>query len=94
MFDDASDVIFTRVGAVYPDAAKIVVRYPQAGLNETEVQVVWRQASTNNVQATWKTGPVAELSAERDWVNTVRLGGLWPSTGYECKFNHCQTCLP
>ncbi|PCH39566.1 hypothetical protein WOLCODRAFT_110896 [Wolfiporia cocos MD-104 SS10] len=26
--DDARDVVFTRVGAVYPDGAKIVVRYP------------------------------------------------------------------
>ena len=28
-FDDASGVVFTRVGALYPDAAKIVVRYPR-----------------------------------------------------------------
>ena len=83
--DNASAVTFTRVGALYPGAAKIVVRYPQNDVNETQVQVVWRQASTNNVQSAWKIGPVVPLSEEHDWVNTVKLGGLWPSTSYECK---------
>lgn len=86
VIDHASSVTFTRVGALYPDSAKITVRYPQVGANETQVQVVWRQASTNNVQPAWKAGPTAQLSEQRDWVNTVRLNGLWPSTTYECKF--------
>lgn len=88
-FDDATDVVYTRVGAVYPDAAKIVVRYPGlAGFNETNstVQVAWRQVPQSGVVEgdVWKDGPIATLSEELDWVNTVKLSGLWPSTTYEC----------
>ncbi|KAI0736478.1 PhoD-like phosphatase-domain-containing protein [Fomitopsis betulina] len=86
-FDDAADVVYTRVGAVYPDAAKIVVRYPGlVGFNETNstVQLAWRQVPQSGVEEeVWKDGPVATLSEERDWVNTVKLAGLWPSTTYE-----------
>ncbi|KZT66718.1 hypothetical protein DAEQUDRAFT_443823 [Daedalea quercina L-15889] len=87
-FDDAADVVYTRVGAVYPDAAKIVVRYPGlAGSNQTNatVQVAWRQVPKSGLveSDTWKDGPVALLSEELDWVNTVKLSGLWPSTVYE-----------
>jgi alkaline phosphatase D len=44
-FDTASDVAFTRVGAVYPDSIKISVRYPAAEINATEntVRVLWRE---------------------------------------------------
>ena len=88
-FDDATDVVYTRVGAVYPDAAKIVVRYPGlSGFNETNatVQVAWRQVPQSGVTEVdvWKDGPTATLSQELDWVNTVKLTGLWPSTTYEC----------
>lgn len=40
-FDSASDVVFTRVGALYPDSAKIVVRYPSTNATENLVRVVW-----------------------------------------------------
>lgn len=88
-FDDATDVVYTRVGAVYPDAAKIVVRYPGlAGFNQTNstVHVAWRQVPQSGVVEgeVWKDGPVATLSEELDWVNTIKLAGLWPSTTYEC----------
>lgn len=88
-FDDATDVVYTRIGAVYPDAAKIVVRYPGlAGFNETNstVQVAWRQVPQSGVMEgdVWKDGPIATLSEELDWVNTVKLSSLWPSTTYEC----------
>ncbi|EPS97367.1 hypothetical protein FOMPIDRAFT_1052580 [Fomitopsis schrenkii] len=87
-FDDATDVVYTRVGAVYPDAAKIVVRYPGlAGFNQTNstVHVAWRQVPQSGVVEgeVWKDGPVATLSEELDWVNTIKLAGLWPSTTYE-----------
>lgn len=85
-FDSATDVVYTRVGALYPDSAKIVVRYPAANATENLVRVVWRQASDKAlVDVPWREGPVANLTAERDWVQTVRLQGLWPTTEYECR---------
>ncbi|KAH9914716.1 PhoD-like phosphatase-domain-containing protein [Fomitopsis serialis] len=87
-FDDAADVVYTRIGAVYPDAAKIVVRYPGlAGFNQTNatVQIAWRQVPNSGAveSEAWKDGPVTLLSEELDWVNTVKVSGLWPSTTYE-----------
>ncbi|TFY64442.1 hypothetical protein EVJ58_g2610 [Rhodofomes roseus] len=87
-FDDAAGVVYTRVGAVYPDAAKIVVRYPGlAGFNQTNatVQLAWRQVPKSGAVESdvWKDGPSALLSEELDWVNTVKLSSLWPSTTYE-----------
>lgn len=85
-FDSASDVVFTRVGALYPDSAKIVVRYPSTNATENLVRIVWRQADDKTESdAPWREGPVANLSAEHDWVQTVRLQGLWPTTQYECE---------
>lgn len=86
-FDNASGVVYTRVGALSPDAAKIVVRHPPT-TNATEnlVRVSWRQVNTNApIDAPWRPGPVANLTAETDWVQTVRLSSLWPSTTYECR---------
>lgn len=106
-FDAATDVTFTRVGAVYPDAAKIVVRYPPVTAEATittaenttetipvdtlderlnEVRVQWRQfPATPAVAETapWKDGPILSLRAERDWISTAKLSGLYPSTIYE-----------
>ena len=81
--DDAKSVIFTRVGAVYPDSAKLVVRYPVQNATEGKVRILWRQASTR--ETTWHAGPTVALTAENDWVNTVHLDGLWPGTSYECQ---------
>lgn len=85
VIDSAKDVVFTRVGAVYPDSAKLVVRYPLNVPNVTEnlVRILWRQASVLE-EATWSAGPIVNLTAADDWVNTARLDGLWPSTNYEC----------
>lgn len=81
-FDSGSDVSFTRVGAVYPDGAKIIVRFPQS--NDT-IRVVWRQSSSApNQTNTWKDGPVLTLTDDQDWLDTIKLSGLWPSTPYEC----------
>lgn len=80
--DPASEVIFTRVGAVYPEAVKLVVRYPY--LNTSDVQVVWRESLISGVPQNWSAGPILHLEGEFDWVDTVTLGGLWPSTSYEC----------
>ena len=88
-FDDASGVVYTRVGALTPDAAKIVVRYPPT-TNATEnlVRLSWRQANTNGLtDAPWRPGPLANLTADHDWVQSVRLSGLWPSTTYECTYS-------
>ncbi|KAI0350094.1 hypothetical protein OH77DRAFT_1431373 [Trametes cingulata] len=95
-FDSASDVVYTRVGALYPDTAKIVVRYPAANATENLVRVAWRQASgPTDSDAAWREGPIANLTAERDWVQTVNLQGLWPNTQYEYRFEYLnKTALP
>lgn len=83
--DTASDVVFTRVGAVYPDAVKIVVRNADIDVNST--QILWREATPGlETPNPWKDGPIAHLQSERDWVDTVKLTGLWPSTSYECEY--------
>ncbi|TCD67645.1 hypothetical protein EIP91_012155 [Steccherinum ochraceum] len=94
-YDDAADVTFTRVGAVYPDAAKIVVRYPINTPNVTDnlVQVSWRQVP-NGFEGQWQDGPVLSLASERDWVDTAKLDGLWPSTTYEYRLKNTTDVLP
>lgn len=78
-FDDALNVTFTRVGAVYPDAVKIAIRYPST----TEpIHILWRP-SRNNSDHSWTVGPSVTLSHVNDWVNTTRLPQLWPDTAYE-----------
>lgn len=81
-------MVFTRIGAVYPDAAKVVVRYPTAG-NETtnEIQILYKEVLTDGFA--WKDGPIVSLSKEHDWVNVTKLEGLWPNTEYECAFLPC-----
>ncbi|KAI0373348.1 hypothetical protein BV20DRAFT_963192 [Pilatotrama ljubarskyi] len=95
-FDSASDVVYTRVGALYPDTAKIVVRYPAVNATENLVRVSWRQANgKTDSDASWREGPIANLTAERDWVQTVNLQGLWPNTQYEYRFEDLnKTALP
>jgi hypothetical protein len=83
-FDIASTVVFTRVGAVYSDSVKIVIRYPQNNAPTHTVRVIWREF-TDQMSNVWRDGPVLNLTEENDWVDTVRLGGLWPSTTYECE---------
>ncbi|KAI0086688.1 PhoD-like phosphatase-domain-containing protein [Irpex rosettiformis] len=81
--DDAKDVIFTRVGAVYPDSARIVIRYPHE--NSTDgalVIVLWRQITLYG-DPVWTSGPTVNLTQENDWVSTAVLDSLWPSTDYE-----------
>lgn len=85
VLDNAKDVVFTRVGAVYPDSAKLVVRYPIANATENQLHILWRQV-TSAPDSPWVVGPTVHLTAAHDWVDTVRLDGLWPSTSYECKF--------
>ncbi|TFK42850.1 PhoD-like phosphatase-domain-containing protein [Crucibulum laeve] len=83
-FDSASDVTFTRVGAVYPDAVKIAIRYPQPNAtSENDFLVIWRESSVNGTEHSWKTGPRFRPSLHFDWMDTVRLDNLWPETSYE-----------
>ena len=85
VFDSATDVTFTRVGAVYSDAAKVVVRYPlfEAGATEHYVRVQWRPIA-DTADDRWNDGPVLHLGPEFDWTNATKLTKLWPSTEYEC----------
>lgn len=79
--DSATSVIFTRIGAIGPNEAKIVVRYPD--IEGGVLRIVWREL---HPAMAWNSGPIIALSSERDWVGTTRLTGLWPSTNYECMF--------
>ncbi len=85
VIDSATDVTFTRIGAVYPDAVKVTVRYPlfEAGATEHHVRVQWRPV-TVDAGDRWKDGPILHLRPEFDWTNTTKLTKLWPSTEYEC----------
>lgn len=85
-FDPAADVVFTRVGAVYPDGAKIVVRYPELNATETKVKVIWREFKEGaSIDMGWRDGPIIELTEQDDWIGTGKLSSLWPSTAYECE---------
>lgn len=80
----ADSLIFTRIGAVDPDGAKIAVRWPD--IEGGTVQVLWRQTTgASSLEAPWQSGPLISLSNASDWVGVGRIGGLWPSTTYECK---------
>lgn len=85
--DTASDLIFTRVGALYPDSVKIVVRYPNVNATEHTLLLVYRETPSNSSESTqpWKDGPRLHLNQSFDWVDTVRLTNLWPATSYECQ---------
>jgi alkaline phosphatase D len=85
VFDSATDVTFTRLGAVYTDAVKVVVRYPlsEPGATEHYVRVQWRRPVTAAADDRWKDGPILHLGPESDWTNATKLTKLWPSTEYE-----------
>ncbi|KZT03424.1 uncharacterized protein LAESUDRAFT_659785 [Laetiporus sulphureus 93-53] len=96
-FDDASDVIYSRIGALYPDAAKVGVRYPSSDANATyhEVYITWRQEMDSTGIDSWKEGSVVNLTKGDDWVGTVKLFGLSPSTSYEYRLEDPNgTVLP
>ena len=80
---DAPDAVFTRLGAIYPDRAKIAIRYPDY---KDPIHVVWRrvsQASDPQAQP-WTLGLPITLSESADWVNSTTISPLWPNTMYEC----------
>jgi len=78
-FDPAHHLSFSRVGAVYPDAAKILVRAP---FQNNSLHILYRDTTTP--QLPWIHGPAVDLLPQNDWAHTVRLDNLWPSTPYEC----------
>lgn len=83
-FDKAQNVTFTRVGAIYANGAKIVVRYPSPSVEDSSVDVLWREVSNGTH---WQQGPTANLSQHSDWVATVKVENLLPDTQYECKLS-------
>ncbi|CAA7270163.1 unnamed protein product [Cyclocybe aegerita] len=83
--DTASDITFTRVGAVYPDSVKIQARYPF----HHNLLVLYRQFNTSD----WKYGPRLHPTQQSDWVDTVRLANLWPSTSYEYTIADINTTI-
>lgn len=99
VIDSANDVTFTRLGAIYPDAAKITVRYPPfSDTNATEhnVVILWRTATAAAAEP-WSDGLTLHLQPDLDWTNTTKLTKLWPSTEYECTYtnpsNYCRNAL-
>ncbi|KAF8078218.1 PhoD-like phosphatase-domain-containing protein [Lyophyllum atratum] len=81
--DTASDAMFTRVGAVYPDSVKIVVRHPETNYTgPTNLRLLYRE-STDPHSTAWKDGPRLTFTQDQDWVDTVKISGLWPNTSYE-----------
>lgn len=83
--DTASDVVFTRIGAVHPDSVKIVARYPEFNsTGQTNRRLIYRETTSLALES-WKDGPIMTFAEDRDWVDTVKLTGLWPNTSYECK---------
>ncbi|KAF8311551.1 hypothetical protein DL93DRAFT_2060834 [Clavulina sp. PMI_390] len=99
LFDTHDDLIFTRVGAVYHDAAKIVVRYPGA---EEGVRIVWKQvsgvaaslgATNDDWESGWTDGPLVSLSEETDWVGTTKIENLWTSTKYQYRLAAANATL-
>ncbi|KAG6818577.1 hypothetical protein H0H93_003849, partial [Arthromyces matolae] len=79
--DTATDVVFTRVGAIYPDSVKVVIRYPLIEPSSQPPLLMYREVS--KTAYSWKEGPDLEFRSDRDWVDTVRIASLWPSTAYE-----------
>ena len=79
LLDPAHDISFSRVGAVYPDAAKIVVRAP---FQYDFLHILYRDTTSPDLP--WIDGPSLNLLPQNDWAHTVRLDNLWPSTPYEC----------
>lgn len=87
-FDNHADLVFTRVGAVTSDSAKIVVRYPGV---EDGVRIVWKQVDAtatipSSDEVGWIDGPIVELNPHQDWVGHAKLMNLWTGTKYECWF--------
>jgi alkaline phosphatase D len=95
VIDSANDVTFTRLGAVYPDAAKITVRYPPlSGINATEhdVIILWRPVTAAAAEP-WSDGLTLHLQPDFDWTNTTKLTKLWPSTEYECTYTNSPNII-
>ncbi|KAG9003379.1 hypothetical protein FRB94_003147 [Tulasnella sp. JGI-2019a] len=105
----SADVIFARVGAVYPDSVKIQVRYPNLMFEESFLsptqqagvgmcKVLWREAVTGSGESTvgmWKDGPVLQLAEGDDWVGVAHVEKLWPSTSYQFRLAYPNsTFLP
>lgn len=80
---DAPDVVFTRLGAIYPDRVKLAIRYPH---HTDPIHVLWRKVrESSDLQAQpWTHGPPIMLSEMGDWVNSTTISPLWPDTTYEC----------
>ncbi|KAJ7746665.1 PhoD-like phosphatase-domain-containing protein [Mycena metata] len=78
--DSAADLSFSRIGAVSADSVKIAVRFPHP--NAT-AHLLFREQKETEPANSWRNGPALAFSQESDWVNTVKVSGLWPSTSYE-----------
>ncbi|KAF9451229.1 hypothetical protein P691DRAFT_797104 [Macrolepiota fuliginosa MF-IS2] len=95
LLDDASNVTFTRVGAIYPDAAKVTVRYPFPSLGNASINILWREVNLASNESRWQYGPKINLTASSDWIGTSKIENLWPNTLYEYVLtDNNQSVLP
>ena len=80
---DAPEVVFARLGAIYPERVKLAIRYPH---HKDPIHVVWRKVRESSDLQTqpWTLGLPIMLSEAADWVNSTTLSPLWPNTIYEC----------
>ena len=87
----ASNIAFARLGHITDVSAKVVARVPppdwisqssyDGGDHEPLARVVYKTRDTHKA---WLDGPVlANASPESDWVDSVTLNNLWPSTEYD-----------
>ncbi|KAH7103806.1 PhoD-like phosphatase-domain-containing protein [Auriculariales sp. MPI-PUGE-AT-0066] len=72
------DVVFTRVGALTHNSAKVQARYP--GLEDGAARILYRSAVSAGA---WKDGPLLIFDNSTDYVAAAKITSLYPSTQYE-----------
>ncbi|KIY51150.1 Metallo-dependent phosphatase, partial [Fistulina hepatica ATCC 64428] len=106
LLDPQEALIFTRVGAVTPNSANIVLRYPPphsfpndsnddqniVAHHPHHIRLIWREYKENASDTDgWRRGPTLELIQEHDWTATAQLTSLWPATLYEYTLQKADT---
>lgn len=51
------------------------------------LNILWRERRPVVNETTWQRGPTLNISKSLDWLTTVKIENLWPSTSYECDPN-------
>lgn len=87
VWDEYTDVAFTRVGYFNESSATLWIRYPLdkissevEGGDEYQLDLYYREFDSNEE---WTSGGKANLGPESDWVSHIHVTGLMPATSYE-----------